>query len=399
MDLSFSRDELDFRAEVRAFFRDAVPQDIQRTAWLGQRINKEQLVRWQGILNARGWAVPHWAVKWGGTGWSATRQFIFRDELQRARAPEPQVFNTMLVGPVLIEFGSEAQKRRYLPRIANLDDWWCQGFSEPSAGSDLASLRTTARREGDHYVVTGQKLWTTQAHHADWMFALVRTDTAATSKQRGLSFLLIDMRSPGVTVRPLITLDRDHETNEVFLDEVRVPVANLVGEENKGWTYAKFLLRNERTAQARVGIAAALIAQLKGFARHIEEDGIALSDSVRFREKLAVIEIELKALEINVMRAIAAQGSGGGDSVSSILKLKGSELRQQVHELMLEAAGPHALAFSGAEPGLPWVGDAPEDLDWASMIAPNYFFSRVLSIYGGSNEIQRNIIAKAELGL
>jgi len=249
MDLRFTADELAFRDEVRAFFREALPADIRRRMELGQRQSKDDIVRWQRILNAKGWAVPHWPVEWGGTRWGAVKNYIFKEEMQLAPAPDPLSFNVNMVGPVLVAFGSEEQKRRFLPKIANLDYWFCQGFSEPGAGSDLASLKTAARLEGDHYVVNGQKIWTSRAHHADWMFCLVRTDATA-KQQRGISYLLIDMKTPGLTVRPIHTIDGEHHFNEVFFDDVRVPVENLVGEENKGWTYAKYLLGNERVADA-----------------------------------------------------------------------------------------------------------------------------------------------------
>ncbi|HYY84384.1 MAG TPA: acyl-CoA dehydrogenase family protein, partial [Beijerinckiaceae bacterium] len=261
MDLRFTDEELAFRQEVRAFMKSALPERLRRKMIDRHHPSKQDLVDWQQTLNAKGWAVPHWPVEWGGTGWDPVRQYIFQDELQQAPAPSPLPFNTSMVGPVIIAFGSEEQKRRFLPRIANLDDWWCQGFSEPGAGSDLASLKTTAKRDGDHYVVNGQKTWTTLAQHADWIFCLVRTDMAA-KKQEGISFLLIDMKTPGITVRPIETIDGGHEINEVFLDDVRVPIENLVGQENKGWDYAKFLLGNERTGIARVGISKARVRRL-----------------------------------------------------------------------------------------------------------------------------------------
>jgi len=265
MDLRFTPEEIAFRDEVRAFMRAALPEPIRRKMVEARRLEKQDIVAWQRILNARGWAVPHWPVAWGGTGWSPVKQYIFSEELQQAPAPDPLQFGVTMVGPVIIAFGSETQKRRYLPPIANLDEWWCQGFSEPGAGSDLASLKTTARRDGDHYIVNGQKTWTTTAQYADWIFCLVRTDPAA-KKQQGISFLLIDMKTPGITVRPIQTIDGGHEVNEVFFDEVRVPVENRVGEENRGWDYAKFLLGNERTGIARVGTSKARIRRLKEIA-------------------------------------------------------------------------------------------------------------------------------------
>lgn len=397
MDLRFTDEEIAFRDEVRSFLRDALPLRIREAMRARRHLDKQDVVEWQRILNAKGWAVPAWPREWGGTGWSPIRRLIFLQELQSAPAPEPLSFNVSMIGPVLIAFGSQAQKCRFLPRIANLDDWWCQGFSEPGAGSDLASLRTSARRDGDHYVVSGQKMWTTQAHHADWMFCLVRTDPAA-RKQQGISMLLIDMKSPGVTVRPIVTIDNAHQTNEVFLDHVRVPVGNLVGEENAGWRYAKFLLGRERGGIARVGISRERVAHIRALAGRVQVDGRPLLECVAFRERLTAIEVELKALEITQLRVAAAadDASDTPDPASSVLKLKGSEVQQAVSELLLEVAGPLALPLlEGASPEAdPW-----ETPDWAVPIAPAYLYSRVYSIYGGSNEIQKNIIAKAVLGL
>jgi alkylation response protein AidB-like acyl-CoA dehydrogenase len=298
-----------------------------------------------------------------------------------------------MVGPVLIAFGNERQKRHFLPRIANLDDWWCQGFSEPGAGSDLASLKTKAERKGDRYVVNGQKTWTTQAQHADWIFCLCRTDPAA-KKQEGISFLLIDMKTKGITVRPIVTIDGGREVNEVFFDDVEVPLENRVGEENKGWTYAKFLLGNERTGIARVGLSKERIRRVKALAREV-----GLMDDARFREKVAAVEIELKALEMTQLRVVAAERNRKDkkpDPFSSILKIKGSEIQQATTELLLEVAGPYAMPFVPEQEGR---NEPPIGPDWAAPIAPTYFNWRKVSIYGGSNEIQKNIIAKAILGL
>ncbi|MFL5082293.1 MAG: acyl-CoA dehydrogenase family protein, partial [Microvirga sp.] len=266
MDLRFTPEETAFREEVREFFRTALPARIRDKLIMGHHASKDELVEWTRILNAKGWAVPHWPVEWGGTGWDPVRQYIFQDEMQQAPAPSPLPFGVSMVGPVIIAFGSEAQKRRFLPRIANLDDWWCQGFSEPGSGSDLASLKTTAKRDGDAYVVTGQKTWTTLGQYADWIFVLARTDMAV-KKQEGISFLLIDMKTPGITVRPIRTIDGGEEVNEVFLDDVRVPAENLVGQENKGWDYAKFLLGNERVGIARVGVSKERLRRIKELAR------------------------------------------------------------------------------------------------------------------------------------
>jgi pimeloyl-CoA dehydrogenase large subunit len=354
-------------------------------------------VTWSRILNAKGWAVPHWPVEWGGTGWTPVQQYIFRDELQQAPAPEPLAFGVSMVGPVIATFGNEDQKRRFLPRIANLDDWWCQGFSEPGSGSDLASLTTTARRDGNVYVVNGQKTWTTLAQHADWIFCLVRTDMAA-KKQAGISFLLIDMKSPGITVRPIQTIDGGVEVNEVFFDDVRVPTENLVGEENKGWDYAKFLLGNERVGIARIGISKARLKRIRELASLERIGDVPMIDNPRFREKLAAIEIELKALEMTQLRVVAAEGrreKGKPDPASSILKIKGSEIQQATTELLMDVVGPFAVPYVPDEEGRNEPVDGPE---WAPTAAPTYFNWRKISIYGGSNEIQKNIIAKAILG-
>ena len=402
MDLRFTPEEIAFRDEVRAFIKSALPKSIRAKMIEGQRLAKEDLVAWQRILNAKGWAVPHWPKQWGGTGWGQVQIYLFRDEMQQAPAPEPLPFGANMVGPVIIAFGNEAQKKRYLPRIANLDDWWAQGFSEPGAGSDLASLRTTARRDGNHYIVNGQKTWTTLAQYADWIFCLVRTDPAA-KKQEGISFLLIDMKTPGITVRPIQTIDGAYEVNEVFFDDVKVPVENLVGEENKGWNYAKFLLGNERSGIARVGISKSRIRRLKELAALERSAGKPLLADPRFRAKIAAVEIELKALEMTQLRVVAAERNRGGsnkpDPASSILKIKGSEIQQTITELLLEVVGPYALPDQVPHDDSERWNEPPIGPDWAGPLAPQYFNYRKTSIYGGSNEIQKNIIAKAILGL
>jgi len=398
MDLRFTPDEIAFRDEVRDFMRTALPAPIRRKMMEARRLEKQDLVTWQRILNARGWAVPHWPVAWGGTGWSPVKQYIFHEELQQAPAPDPLPFGVNMVGPVIIAFGTQAQKSRHLPRIANLDDWWCQGFSEPGAGSDLASLKTSARRDGESYVVNGQKTWTTSAQHADWIFCLVRTDPAP-KKQQGISFLLIDMKTPGITVRPIQTIDGGQEVNEVFFDEVRVPVENRVGEENHGWDYAKFLLGNERTGIARIGTSKARIRRLKEIAALERAGDKPLMEDERFRMKIAAVEVELKALEMTQLRVVAAtRDRNEPDPASSILKIKGSEIQQTVSELLLEAIGPYALPQDTHDGDDRW-NEPPIGPEWAGPLAPHYFNWRKVSIYGGSNEIQKNIIAKAILGL
>jgi pimeloyl-CoA dehydrogenase large subunit len=397
MDLSYSKEEMDFREEVRDFFQTAVPKETRRKLLEGRHLSKEDMVTWQRILNKKGWAVPHWPVQWGGTGWDSVRLYIYNEEMQLAPAPQPLAFNTSMLGPVLYNVASEEQKKYYLPRIANLDDWWCQGFSEPGAGSDLASLKTKAERKGDVYVVNGQKTWTTLAQNADMIFCLVRTDPNAKNRQSGISFLLIDMKSRGITVRPIVTIDGGREVNEVFFDNVEVPVANLVGQENKGWDYAKFLLGNERTGIARIGASKERLRRIRELAAAVKAGGKPIIEDPRFLEKLTAVEIELKALEMNQMRVVAAEKhreKGKPDPASSILKIKGSELQQATTELMMEVIGPFAAPFeSDDEDGSNQIEE------WTTQIAPNYFNYRKVSIYGGSNEIQRNIIAKAVLGL
>ena len=399
MDLSFTDEEVAFRDEVRAFFKHALPQDIRSKTELGQRISKEEMLRWVRILHAKGWATPSWAPEWGGTGWSAVKQYIFKEELHMAPAPEPISFNMNMIGPTLIAFGSDAQKRHFLPKIARMDYWFCQGFSEPGAGSDLASLRTTAVRDGDDYILNGQKLWTSTAHHADWCFVLARTDPAA-KKQQGISYLLMDMKTPGISIRPIVTIDGHHETNEMFLDNVRVPASNLVGEENKGWDYAKYLLGHERSGIARVGVSKMRVRRAKQLAARVLSGGRPLIEDERFRERVAEIEIELKALEITQMRLISEIGKrhdSKPDPKSSILKLKGSQLQQASAELLLEVAGYAALEFDPAF--VAGVRTEVEGDDWAMALAPNHYWARHVSIVGGSNEIQHNILAKTILGL
>ena len=399
MDLRLTPEEIEFRNEVRAFFRSALPSDIRRKTELGQRISREELVRWQQILNKKGWATPAWAPEWGGTGWDAVKQYIYKEELHMAPAPEPLSFNVNMIGPTLIAFGSEEQKKHFLPRIANLDYWFCQGFSEPGSGSDLASLRTTAVRDGDHYVINGQKLWTSTAHHANWCFCLVRADPKA-KKQEGITYLLMDMKTPGITVRPIITLDGNHETNEMFLDNVRVPVANRIGEENKGWDYAKYLLGHERSGIARVGVSKYRVRRAKELAAKVDSGGRPLSEDPQFRQKVAALEVELKALEMTQMRLIAEiarKQTNKADPKASILKLKGSELQQLATELLMDVAGYNAMEFDGEF--LRGMTETAAGDDWALTIAPNYYFARHVSIVGGSNEIQRNILAKTILGL
>ena len=401
MDLRFTPEELAFRDEVRTFMRTALPTDIRSKLVEGRRLKKDDLVVWQRILNAKGWAVPHWPAEWGGRNWTPTQHYIFLEEMQQAPAPPPLAFGVTMVGPVIIAFGSDAQKKRFLPRIANLDDWWCQGFSEPGSGSDLASLKTSAKRVNGNYVINGQKTWTTTAQYADWIFCLVRTDPAA-KKQEGISFILIDMKTPGITLRPIVTIDGGREVNEVFFDDVKVPVENLVGQENKGWDYAKFLLGNERTGIARVGMSKERIRRLRELAALERADERPLIEDERFRAKIAAVEVELKALEMTQLRVVAAERNRKGnrpDPASSILKIKGSEIQQTISELLLEVVGPYALPYQPEYLDEERWNEPPVGPDWAPSLAPTYFNMRKVSIYGGTNEIQKNIIAKAILGL
>jgi pimeloyl-CoA dehydrogenase large subunit len=399
MDLRFTPEEVAFRDEIRRFCQSEIPLEIRQKMKEGQELDKDALVTSQRILNAKGWAVPRWPVEWGGQNWTPIQQYIFIEELQQNGVPQPLAFNCDMVGPVIAAFGSDAQKKRFLPRAANLDDWWCQGFSEPGAGSDLAALNTRAVRDGDYYVVSGQKTWTTLAQYANWIFCLVRTDLTA-KKQSGISFLLIDMATPGILVRPIITVEGRHEVNEVFFDDVRVPVENLVGQENRGWDYAKFLLANERTGIARIGITKQRLSRIKHLAKETQSGEGTVWDNPNFRTRFNLAEIELKALEITQMRVIAAQSKSearGPDPASSILKIKGSELQQTATELLIEVAGPSALAL--VDETLRGSNDPLAELEWASLAAQTYFNYRKVSIYGGSNEIQRNIISKSVLGL
>jgi alkylation response protein AidB-like acyl-CoA dehydrogenase len=400
MDLRFTPDEIAFRDEVRAFIRANLPADIGERVRQGHATEKPDLVRWQRILNQQGWAAYSWPREWGGPGWSAVQRMIFLEELQTYPAPEVNPFNITMIGPVLIQFGSDEQKRRFLPRAANLDDWWCQGFSEPGAGSDLAALKTAARREGDEYIVNGQKIWTSTAHQADWCFVLVRTDPQAPKKQQGISFLLVDMKTPGITVRPIISIDGSHHLNEVFFDDVRVPVAMRVFDENKGWDVAKFLLGNERTGIARIGKSKERINFAKQEAHEMRAHGRPLIEDPEFRRRIAQLETELKSLEITQLRVLSAQKAGEGrqDPLTAVLKLKGTELLQATTELAMDVGGPLAMPDWADE--LEALSNEPElGPVWATEATRSYLFLRAASIYGGTNEIMKNIVSKGVLGL
>jgi alkylation response protein AidB-like acyl-CoA dehydrogenase len=396
MDLRYTADELAFRDEVRAFTRAGLPPDIARKVLDHRRLAKNDFVRWQDILAKKRWLAGHWPKEYGGQGWTPTQQHIFDEETAAQGAPRLIPFGLNMVGHVIMAFGSPWQKEHYLQRIRDNVDWWCQGYSEPGSGSDLASLKTRAVREGDHYVVNGQKTWTTLAQHADMIFCLVRTSTEA-RKQEGISFLLIDMHSSGVSVRPLILLDEEHEVNEVFFDNVRVPAQNLVGEEGKGWTYAKYLLGFERTGIAGVGASKRELATVKSIARQQLRNGKAISEDPLFAARIAQVEIDLLALEMTLMRVLSNRGKSPGPE-ASFLKIKGSEIQQHITELAMDALGPQALPFTPEAMELEHreAGVGPE---YAAPLAGRYFSYRKTTIYGGSNEIQRNIIAQMVLGL
>lgn len=386
MRLALTPAEAAFRDELRTFYRTMIPAEIRERTRAGAEVNREDLVTTQKILNDHGLAVPNWPAEWGGKDWTPTQQQIWLDEMQLASVPEPLTFNTNMVGPVIAEFGSQAIKERFLPPTAALDIWWCQGFSEPEAGSDLASLRMTALRDGDTYVVNGQKTWTTLGQFADWIFCLVRTDPNAPKKQAGISFLLIDMNTPGITLRPIKLVDGSYEVNEVFFEDVRVPIDQRVGEENQGWTYAKFLLGNERNGIAQIGRTKLRFAEVK---EHAKAGG--LLDDPLFAARLAEAENDIVALELTQMRVASGSKGGKPNPASSVLKLRGSQLQQLATELLMEVAGPDALPFD--------AGDGITSPLWAQQSAPHYLNYRKTSIYGGSNEVQRTIIASTILGL
>ena len=393
LDLDYSAGERAFRDEVRAWVDANLPAALRDKVVRYEHLTRDDDLCWHRILADKGWIAPGWPVEWGGNGWNVVQRYIFEEECGYAGAPSLVPFGLTMCAAVLLKFGTDAQKRRFLPRIYRGDDFWCQGYSEPNSGSDLASLRTSAVRKGGHYVVNGQKIWTTLAHMADWIFCLVRTDASPERKQEGISFLLIDMRSPGITVRPLILMDGGHEVNEVFFDDVEVPVDNLVHEENKGWTVAKYLLGHERLNTARIGTSKRELEHLTTFAARQVKDGRPLTDDPRFRDKLSRLAIELMALEITNLRFLdRLRGGRAPGAEVSMLKIKGTEIQQMLTELMLEAAGPQAQVIGS-------VDDRDLDDPALAALAPRYCNMRKTTIYAGSNEIQRNIIAKHALGL
>ncbi|WP_029527845.1 acyl-CoA dehydrogenase family protein [Polaromonas glacialis] len=402
MDLKFTLEEEAFRGEVRAFLADKLPRRFSEIVKSGRRLKKADMAEWHAILNRQGWLVSHWPKEYGGPGWTVVERFIFENECALAAAPRIVPFGVSMLGPVLIKYGNEQQKRHWLPRMLDGSDWWCQGYSEPGAGSDLASVKTTAVRgsdaQGDHYIVNGQKTWTTLGQHANMIFCLVRTNREA-SKQAGISFLLIDLQSPGVQMRPIVLLDGEPEVNEVFFTDVRVPAANLVGEENQGWTYAKYLLTYERTNIAGVGFSVAALERLQAIAGKSMRNGRPLTEDPQFAARLARVEIDLENMKTTNLRVIAAVAGGGVPGAeSSMLKIRGTEIRQEISSLARRAMGPYALPFI-EEALYEGYTEAPVGPDEAAGAAALYFNNRKLSIFGGSNEIQKNIISKMILGL
>ncbi len=405
MDLRFTEQENAFRQEVRDFIRANLPSHISERLRLGYPPTKQDVVTWQRVLNKKGWATYKWPKDHGGRDWSPTMRMMFQDENLLAHAPEVNGFNITMIGPVLIQFGTPEQKERFIAPTANLDIWWCQGFSEPGAGSDLASLKTAAVRDGDEYVVNGQKIWTSTAHHADWIFALVRTNPQARKPQEGISFLLIDMKTPGITVRPIISIDGSHHFNEVFFDNVRVPLTQRVYEENKGWDVAKFLLGNERTGIARLGKSLARLHDVRDLSPRLRNHGGELLDDPLFRERVAALEIRAKALEITQLRVVSKmmqKSDGKPDPFSSLLKIKGSELNQDTSEMIMDAVGPLAMPDWAKElDTLTREGNNESRIgpDWAGYAAAPYLMHRASTIAGGTTEIQKNILNKAVLRL
>ncbi len=392
MDLNYSPEELAFRDEVRAWLQAHLPDDLGKKVSHYEELGKDDLIRWHKILAQKGWIAPEWPIEWGGKDWTVVQRYIFEEECGFAGCPPLIPFGLKMCAPVLLQFGTEEQQQRFLPRIYNGDDFWCQGYSEPGSGSDLASLKTSAVREGDSYLVNGQKIWTTMAQFADWIFCLVRTDSNTGKKQQGISFLLMDMKTPGITIRPLILMDGSHEVNEVFFDDVKVPAENLVHQEGDGWTVAKYLLGYERMNTGRIGVSKRELTYLKELASQQRKDGKPLIDDPRFRDRLSRLEVELMALEITNLRFLdQLRGGRAPGAEVSLLKIKGTEIQQALTELMVEVMGPLAQPFKPI--------DATEFDQFAATLIPRYCNYRKTTIYAGSNEIQRNIIAKMSLGL
>ena len=397
MNLSFSEEDLSFQEEVRSFIADNYPADIKNKMDNGIPLSKEDILTWQRILSKKGWFAVNWPEEYGGTGWTVTQKHIFQNELASANTPTLVPFGVSMCGPVIYSFGTQEQKDKFLPGIINNDVWWCQGYSEPGSGSDLASLKTKAVKDGDHYIVNGTKTWTTMAQHADWIFCLVRTETTDI-KQQGISFLLIDMKTPGVEVKPIITIDGSHEVNMVYLDNVKVPVENLIGEEGAGWNIAKFLLAHERTGIGGIPALKREIRRLREITSELPLGEGFLKDDELFMDKLNKLEIDLLAAEYSELRTLASMSKGGHPGPeSSILKIKGTDLQQGLSDLFVEAIGYYAHPFMSEEDLASNEGRIGPD--FAANVMPHYLNYRKVSIYGGSNEIQRNVIAKAVLGI
>lgn len=400
MNVTFSNEEIAFRAEVRTFFETEFPQDILEKQRLSIPLTRADVVRWHKLAYKRGWGAPNWPTEYGGTGWSSVQKYIFADEQARASAPGHLSFGVSMVGPIIYSFGTEEQKQRFLPDILEFNTWWCQGYSEPGSGSDLASLKTKADLHGDHYVVNGTKTWTTLAQFADWIFCLVRTNSDVARRQKGISFVLINMNQPGVSVKPIKLLDGTCEVNEIHFDNVKVPVENLVGEEGKGWTYGKVLLQHERTNIAGVANSKYRLERLRAQTKESIRGANPLANDSVFMRKIAAAEVELKALEYTELRTLASISSGKAPGPeSSILKVAGTELHQQIDSLYVEAAGYYALPFVPEQYDIDFPMDERLGADAQTNSALSYFNHRKVSIFGGSNEIQKNIIAKHVLGL
>jgi len=400
MNVDFSKEELAFQQDVRTFLKDKYPDDLRKKTDSGIALSRDDFIRWQKIMCQQGWAAVNWPVELGGTGWTHIQKYIFANEMAQANAPDMVPFGVKMVAPVIYTFGTTEQCERFLPDILESNVWWCQGYSEPGSGSDLASLKTKAERDGDHYIVNGTKTWTTLAQMADWIFCLVRTSSDVARRQEGISFLLVDVNTPGVSVKPIITIEGGHEVNEVHFEDVKVPVANLVGEEGKGWTYGKVLLQHERANIAGVARSKYRLEKLREKAAQQVHGGAPLLDDRNFARKLAAVEIGLKALEYTELRTLAAiqVGKAPGPE-SSILKIRGSEVQQEIDELYVEAAGYYALPYVPQQYDLEFPDDDRVGFGAETRSSLVYFNNRKASIYGGSNEIQKNIISKHVLGL
>jgi alkylation response protein AidB-like acyl-CoA dehydrogenase len=399
MNLNFTAEEKEFQQEVRQFLQEKLPPELARKTKKSIGLSKEEYIQWQQTLYIQGWAATNWPVEHGGTGWTQTQKYIFSNECAIGGAPDIIPFGLNMVAPIIYTFGSEEQKKRFLPDILSSKVWWCQGYSETGAGSDLAAVRTTAVKEGDEYVVNGTKTWTTLGQYADWIFCLVRTGHPSEKNQEAISFLLINMHDPKITVSPIITIDGKHEVNEVHFDGVRVPAENLIGAEGQGWTYAKVLLTHERTGIARVALSKDRLVQLKELAGTTADGSDKLIDDPIFAQKVANLEIDLLALEYTDLRTLSAISTGKAPGPeSSILKIVGTQIIQAIDELYVEAAGYYSMPFVPEQYHDDFDGQFI-GADMATNSSLRYFNNRKTSIYGGSNEIQTNIISKAVLGL